>query len=252
MQLNLNKINIQEFTEYNWRGDLKLRTGDIILFKSYDKLYAPIFMNYYTHVAIIYVPPLLDAEKTYPLIFEANSIKDKEIPTIGNKKENPVDESLLKIYEHILFPDIKVNSYHLSSDNRVTVEEIVSKARKKGITLISAEKRIRYYKGDVFWKPLEKGISPDYIKDFEYFIRLAIFNFEYNDRVFLSSAKKLAGCLKCNKYTNCGELVFLSLIYLGLIPLELYYTNIWHHLKYICRLKDCIDNNYICHVKIIK
>lgn len=114
---------------------------------------------------------------------------------------------------------------------------------KSGIFITPVASRISKYKGRCFWKQLAYPVDQEIIKGFEEFITYALENFKYDKHLFQSGFKKCLGVQKCNKETDCGSIVFLSLIKLGLIPVEEYDKNIWHHLIHVNNLTN-LQNNY--------
>ena len=112
----------------------------------------------------------------------------------------------------------------------------------KGIMITDLYTRLSKYPGLIAVKRLDKHIKFDTQVEFKNFIEYAKKNMEYNDKIFKSGISKKLGC-KINNKTNCGELVFLSLIKLGLIELERYDDRILHHLLYMCNITK-LNNNY--------
>jgi hypothetical protein len=113
----------------------------------------------------------------------------------------------------------------------------------RGVFLTPLEDRVKKYKGRVFWKPLNKELPDDVINDFKHFTEYALDNMYYNYNVVSSGAKKGLGLEKCHLGTNCGEIIFLSLIKLQLLPLDAYEKNMFHHLRFVCNLQE-LSNGY--------
>lgn len=117
---------------------------------------------------------------------------------------------------------------------------ILDRHNKRGIFLSPLENRVRKYKGYVFYKELS-GKVPEYIvRDFSNFIKYALENMYYEDRILYSGAKKAFG-EKLGNNTNCAELVLLSLIKLGILDINNYNKSSWHYLRWVCSIKN-LDN----------
>jgi hypothetical protein len=114
---------------------------------------------------------------------------------------------------------------------------------KKGILVCDLVKRIERYSGYVFLKRLNKKVDPFLEIEFEKFIQFAMDNMYYDYRVFLTAISKYILGEKCNINTNCAELVFLSLICLGILPLCEYRKRILHYPRFIAKLSKC-GNEY--------
>lgn len=113
---------------------------------------------------------------------------------------------------------------------------------KAGIFLTPLIDRIKKYKGRCFWKPLNNDASPDAVVDFEKFMHYCLENMEYDYAVISGGIKRWLGLSKCNKCTDCGQLTFLSLIKLGVLPVEEYDAPRLHYLKYVCELENLSDS----------
>lgn len=111
-----------------------------------------------------------------------------------------------------------------------------------GIFLTPVSQRISKYKGRCFWKPLRHALSVEAIVDFGSFIKYCLDNMSYDTSVFKSSFKKFVGVEKCNLRTNCGEIVFLSLIKMGLIPYKLHDERALNFLKWMCNITELSDD----------
>lgn len=109
---------------------------------------------------------------------------------------------------------------------------------KSGIFLTPLADRIRKYKGRCFWKPLNKPLSQDTIDEFEQFIKYAMSEFRYEYSVFRNAIKIYLGVKYCDKKTDCGQLVYLSLIKTKLIDIDDYEVGKLHYLRYVTGLKE--------------
>jgi hypothetical protein len=118
-----------------------------------------------------------------------------------------------------------------------------------GIFMSPLESRAKTYKGYTYHKELKTPLSPEILDEFKSFIDYCLDNMAYETRVVSNGIKKGAG-EKIGLRVNCGELVFLSLIKLGLIPIEYYEKKSFHHLNWMCTITDLTDNGYLEPVKI--
>lgn len=174
----------------------RFKTGDIILFHSYENKYS-MFIGYYTHVGIVYVDP--KDQKKVPFLFEA----------IGPPDENSC-----------------------ASQKKIS---------QNGICISKLEDRLRRYKGLIFYKELNKKVPPEICVEFKNFINFATNHMFYDFNFHSMIIHKAIMRNICSINTNCGELVFLSLIKLGILPKTIYYKKISHHLLWISRLKNMND-----------
>jgi hypothetical protein len=115
-----------------------------------------------------------------------------------------------------------------------------------GMAFVDLENRINSYRGYIFYKPLEKPIDPYINEGFYNFIYWAMYNMKYNPNVFSNAFKKLVFNDDLRIGTNCGEIVYISLIKLGLLKPERFYENRKYHLKWLCNLINTdINNKYL-------
>jgi len=121
---------------------------------------------------------------------------------------------------------------------------------KHGIMITDLKTRLEKYPGLIACKFLNKPIEKNIIKGFYEFIEYSRKNMYYNDNIFYNSFKKKTGEI-LNNSTNCGELVTLSLIKLGLIPLDILQKKIAHHLLYTINITDLNNNNYLNPIEVI-
>lgn len=123
---------------------------------------------------------------------------------------------------------------------------------KNGIFLTPLADRVKKYKGRCFLKPLAYPITDKHIiNGFIDFINFCMKNFEYEYKVFSNSLKKLLGVKKCDNKTDCGQIVFLSLIKLGLVDMSEYDKPIMHHLLYVTGVKELKNNYYLDLIEVI-
>ena len=118
-----------------------------------------------------------------------------------------------------------------------------------GIFMSPLADRIKMYKGYAFYKELKDPLDAATCDEFRSFIDYCIENMSYETRVMANGIKKGMG-EKIGMQVNCGELVFLSLIKLGLLPLEYYYKPAFHHLRWMCDIKILPENEYLEPVKL--
>lgn len=200
----------------------KLKTGDLILFKSTDSRNSIRLCNYFTHIGMVIVDEVLT--NNIPYIFEAAPTKHMEIS------------------------DKRKNMWNVKLD--------------RGILLTSLEERLKKYRGHMFYKELSHSVSHDNSLNLINFIFYALKNMEYDYDIFLSGARKTFCGERCNNKTNCGEIIFLCLMHMELISSDMWYNKtcpgvatfyIAHYLKWICNITELNDKyTYKPIVKIIK
>lgn len=196
-----NDPNCEEY-QYEYLDTMnKFKTGDIILFHNLNTLYAPLFMNYFTHTGIVW--------------------------------QNPYDG---KLYLFEALPRCGMN-----------LKEI---QKTKGVYISLLNNRIRKYKGYVYYKELEHKLDENISYNFFEFIKYSINNLTYDVNIKKNIINKIIG-IPCTKKTNCGELVFLSLIKLNLLSTNLYDKKIINYIKYISEIKLLKNNSYKNIIKII-
>lgn len=122
---------------------------------------------------------------------------------------------------------------------------------KNGIFLSPLKERIQKYKGRAFLKSLNNSISKEDQYELKMFIDYCIKNMKYNTKIIHSALRKWFGLEKCNKGTNCGEIVFLSLIKLGLLSISEYDKRCLHYVKWMSNIKKLNNNFYFEPVEII-
>ena len=124
---------------------------------------------------------------------------------------------------------------------------------RHGIFLTPLADRIKKYKGRCFWKPLNHSIDKEIIDGFCEFIDYCLDSFIYDYAVVSGGIDRGLGLKKCGKGTDCGQIIFLSLIKLGLIPIEEYDVCRFHHLKYVCNIAELMDDyKYLELIEIIE
>lgn len=115
-----------------WIKDLKVRTGDLIMFKSTNNFHSQLFGNYYTHSGLIVM------EGDIPYVFEADLTREGELCEHDQQKDfigsingifySPLIERIKKYqgysYLHRLKPDIQVNEIKLREFIRYAVDNM--------------------------------------------------------------------------------------------------------------------------------
>ncbi len=114
---------------------------------------------------------------------------------------------------------------------------------RRGVFLTPLIDRIKKYKGRCFLKPLNKPLPSYIIEGFEEFIQYSLKNMEYDYNVFTGGIKRMLGLSKCGHGTDCGQIMFLSLLKLGLIDINEYDVPRLHHLRYVCNIST-LENGY--------
>ena len=112
-----------------------------------------------------------------------------------------------------------------------------------GIFLTPLADRIKKYKGRCFLKPLNEPLDDNIISGFREFIDYALDNMYYEYSVIKTGIKRGLGIERCSNGTNCGEIVFLSLIKLGLLPEEDYDNSAYHYLRWMSSISK-LQNGY--------
>ncbi len=168
----------------------KVKTGDLIVFKSSNNFNAIYIGCYFTHIGMVYI------KDNIPYIFEANGLRG--------------------------------GAYTIPHHN------------PHGISISLLEERIKKYKGKCYLKALNKPVDQNAIINLEVFMKFAVENMFYDYDVLKAGVRKLTGDKKCSYGTNCGDIMFLSLIKMGLLDIKLYDDNIAHHLKWVIKLEKLL------------
>lgn len=132
---------------------------------------------------------------------------------------------------------------------RTTNMKICPEYNKCGIMITDLKTRLEKYPGLIACKFLNRPVSKVINDGFLEFIKYAKREMYYNDDVIYNGLKKIKG-EKLNIATNCGELVTLSLVKLGLIPEQTLNEKIAHHLLYVSHLKKLQNNYYLKPIEI--
>jgi hypothetical protein len=117
---------------------------------------------------------------------------------------------------------------------------------KHGIAFTDLENRMSSYRGYIFYKQLSHQVSPGANMDFYGFIYWAMHNMKYNEHVILNGISKYIFNDSLRVGTNCGEIVYLSLIKLGILSPQRFHENRKHHLRDMCNITQTDSgNNYL-------
>lgn len=123
---------------------------------------------------------------------------------------------------------------------------------RSGIFFTPVVDRIKKYKGRVCWKRLNHPITTSTASSFREFIDYCLNNMYYDMGVISAGFKKYFGFKRCGLGTNCGDIVFLSLIKLGLISIDEYDIPRIHHLKYVVGIESLLDGySYLDLIEVI-
>lgn len=147
-------------------------------------------------------------------------------------------------------PDDPTRTPYLFEAANPTDMVLEDQHNEAGIFFSKLVDRIKRYQGYTYLKELAVPIHPDKIREFKEFMHFCVDKMYYNINVFSNGLRKGLFGERLNLGTNCGEIVFLSLLKLGLLPQEYYQKNVFHHLRWMCSIQDLTDNRYLEPVKI--
>lgn len=116
--------------------------------------------------------------------------------------------------------------------------DLYDSENKNGIFLEDLKTRLSRYKGKLYYKPLNKPVDTIVENNFTNFISYAMKYMFYEYGVVWNGIKKGLGLEHCHNGTNCGEMVFLSLIKLGILCPSRYKESVFHHLHKITNLTN--------------
>jgi hypothetical protein len=130
--------------------------------------------------------------------------------------------------------------------------EAVNKPEFAGVRCIQLIPFLMNLRGTVHIKQLEKRIDPEIISQFSDFIDHCCETMAYEKRVLSRSIINGLTNTPIQSKLNCGELCFLSLIKLELLPINWYKDNImFHYLKFVSYIKDVQSNRYLDMKRIV-
>lgn len=137
-------------------------------------------------------------------------------------------------YGHVGIVYIENGIPMLFEANATEGKHLMPHHNKRGIYLTPVETRVKKYKGRCFIKRLSQELTDEQIVNLKAFIDYSLENLAYEHSVVKSFFKKILRTELCDKNTNCGEITFLAMIVMGLLPIEQYDQYIAHHLKFVC------------------
>ncbi len=129
---------------------------------------------------------------------------------------------------------------HMFEANNPTGMNLLPHHNPAGIFLTPLYERVSKYRGYCYVRHLNKKLTDEHLVLLLKFIRFAVDNMYYDKAVVRSGFACLFG-KPCSKKTNCGQILFLALIAMGLLPFEYYRKSILHHLMYISNLRQLQD-----------
>lgn len=150
----------------------------------------------------------------------------------------------------IVYKDIETGSRPLLFEAaRTSKMKNCPEHNKHGIMITDLQKRLEKYPGKIACKILQNPVNNSSILEFKELMNYAKKNMYYNEDIFYNGIKKKKG-QKLNNATNCGELVLLSLVKLGLLKEDVLDTKIAHHLLYVVKLNEVENNKYLNPIEI--
>jgi len=137
-------------------------------------------------------------------------------------------------YTHIGIVYIKDNTPYLFEATLNKNKEFCNEKYKNGVVLTLLENRINTYRGYVFYKELIKPVIDEQkIQTFKKYINYSVKHLEYTNSNVCNFMDHVLFNDDFYNYTNCGEVVYCSLLLLGILPKE-YYKNRRHHYLLFC------------------
>jgi len=211
-------------------------------------------------IVIIYIYYIQFYTGHYPKIFLDRLIDDRYLKTgdmlIFKAYNNFNSVFLGSYYGHMgivyIDPNDETQTPMLFEANGIEFMPLLDHHNKNGIFFTPVKERIQKYKGRVFVKSLNHPVCDLADLDFKEFISYCLNNMKYDHRIIKSWLKKITGVSKCGKNTNCGELVFLSLIKLNLLPEYSYEQRpSFHHVSDMVKIKHLLNNKYNDPIEIV-
>lgn len=205
----------------------------------------------FTIILIIYIYQIQYSNGTYDTIYNEDLINSKILKTgdiILFKAANNFNSIFIGCYfGHIgivyIDPDDDTKTPYLFEATGIEGSHFRDYHNQNGVFLTPLKERISKYKGRCWLKQLNRPLEEEKIRDFRVFIDYCLENLKYNKKVIHASIQKFFGFARCNKGTNCGEIVFLSLIKLGLLDIKEFDKPRGHYLKWMCNITKC-ENQY--------
>jgi hypothetical protein len=146
-------------------------------------------------------------------------------------------------YTHIGIVYVDAGKPFIFEATSIKGVDLLSHHNRDGIFVTPLKERVEKYKGICYLKPLNKPVTLEASNQLLLFIDYALHNMYYEYNVAGSALRKGFGLEKCRNGTNCGQISFLSLIAMGLLPQSSYDAKMFHHLMYTCYVVD-LENGY--------
>lgn len=121
---------------------------------------------------------------------------------------------------------------------------------KNGVFLTPLADRVKKYKGRCYIKPLAKELNINH-DEFLSFIEWCIQNMYYDYNVIISGISKYVNARNFDLRTDCAQIIFITLIKLGLLDPSELDKKILNHLIYLSDLKKIKDNEYMDLIEMI-
>ncbi len=121
--------------------------------------------------------------------------------------------------------------------------EILLGSNSRGIILCDLETRLRTYRGYILYKELNMEVPLAAQQQLDTLIEYAVQNCYYNPYVIGNFIDKMVFGDNIHHGLNCGELVYLALVALGILPKKYFEENRKHHIRWLSRLGD-IETGY--------
>jgi hypothetical protein len=118
------------------------------------------------------------------------------------------------------------------------------KGTEPGIYLSKLRNRLSTYKGYTMHKRLRTPVSQEATDRLISFTKYATQRMYYDKNVLICGASKLFFNYPLATGTNCGEIAYISLIVLGLLPIEYASLNNKHHLRWLADCTTLVNNEY--------
>lgn len=146
------------------------------------------------------------------------------------------------------------NIPYLFEANAKNIYTGVLSADGEGVYVSRLWDRIANYKGRAYYRGLVRGLDALQLRLFSEFVSFSLANLYYDHAVILNGLRKYVGAKKCDFGSDCGQIVFLTYIKVGLLPESDYDLPIMHHLLYVTQLGKLLCGNSlgdICEICIV-
>lgn len=128
--------------------------------------------------------------------------------------------------------------------NRTDGMNLLEHQNHKGIFVSPMLERLQKYKGYLYYRPINKKLTNIMVSEMEIFIKYCINNMYYDTNLLQSALRNKFGKKRCDHGTNCGEILFLTLIKMGLIPISQYDMPKLHYLFNLSHNNLLLNNEY--------